>query len=203
MSIVLCPQCACGCVPVEIPCLQRYTAIHNLNVNTHARLLDLTNSFIARNLLGELCFNQLCEAIKKAVADASDDKQADKWQNYLPAIWKSIVQSQYFIRTYYLALLANYDMYGDSISQLTADGRVTHKRPIQEGGKENVYLREAQYMAARHGQELNFAIINARSYLVYPLYKQNRLPCYGACSTAAHLINCEGNNTVGGKFWHT
>lgn len=201
MSIIICPQCACGCIPVSIPCLQRYTNISGLSVNTHARLFDLTNAFIARQLLGEFCFNQLCDAIKTAAAAASEDKQADKWQDYLPAIWKQMVQSDYFIRVYYLALLANYDLMGDSVTQLSADGRVTHKRSVQEGGKENVYLREAQYLATRYANELSLAVVRARGLLLAPLYAGGHLPCYDHCGNAPLLANCH-NTGNSGKFWH-
>lgn len=198
MSIVLCSECACGCIPVDLPCLRRYTRIANLSFENHARLFDLTNAFIARQLLGEYCFNELCSAVKQAAAEASEAKEADKWQDYLSSTWKSIVQSHYFVRAYYLALLAQYDMSGDSVTQLTADGRVSHKRPIQEGGKENVFLREAQYMATVNGHNLNHAIVQARTWLVAPLYKAGSLNCYNYCGNAS-LLGCADG---GGKFWH-
>jgi len=198
MSIVLCPLCACGCIPVDIPCLQRYTQIADLSTARHARLFDLTNAFIARQLLGEYCFDKLCEAVKTAAAAASDAKEADKWQDYLPEPWKSMVQSQYFIRAYSLALLAQYDISGDSVSQLTMDGRMTHKRPLQEGGKENVFLREAQYLATQNGYQLNLAIVQARTHLVAPLYNCGQLDCYNY-NCNAPLLGCGDG---GGKFWH-
>ena len=198
MSIVLCPLCACGCIPVDIPCLQRYTQIADLSTARHAALFDLTNAFIARQLLGEYCFNLLCAAVKTAAEEASAAKEADKWQDYLAEPWKGIVQNQYFIRAYSLALLAQYDLSGNSVSQLTLDGRMAHKRPLQEGGKENVFLRESQYMATQNGYQLNLAIVQARTYLIAPLYNCGQLNCYNQCGNAS-LLGCGDG---GGKYWH-
>lgn len=199
MSIVLCPDCECGCVPVDISCIRKNTRIKDLTLASHPRLFDLSNAFIARQVLGETCMNMMCHAIKIAANAASDAEEADKWQEYLSEPWKTITKSQYFIRAYYLAVLAYYDMSGDSVSQLTADGRVTHKRPLQEGGKENVFLKEAVYMATVNGYQLNLAVMNVRSRLLYPFYTAGKLPCYNDCGNAA-LLGC---GDQGGKFWHS
>lgn len=199
MSIVLCPDCECGCVPVDIDCIRKNTRIKDLTLASYPRVFDLTNAFIARNLLGEACFNLLCSAVKAAAETASDEGEANNWQAYLPEPWKSIVKNPYFIRSYYLAVLAWYDMSGDSVTQLTGDGRVSHKRPLQEGGKENVFLREAQYMATVNGHQLNLAIMKARTYLIMPLYNAGKLQCYNYCGNA-NLLGCGDG---GGKFWHS
>ena len=179
--------------------LRKNTRIKDLTLASHARLFDLTNDFIARQVLGDACLSLMCKAIKTAATAASDAEEAENWQNYLPEPWKSITKSQYFIRAYYLAVLAYYDMSGDSVTQLTADGRVTHKRPIQEGGKENVFLREAVYMATVNGYQLNMAVMKKKNHFLLPLYNAGKIPCYDYCGNSA-LLGCGDG---GGKFWHS
>jgi len=167
-------------------------------MNRHARLFDLTNSFIARQLLGEVCFNLLCKAVKEAAEEASEEGLGESWQTYIAEPWKTLVKNKHFIRAYYLALLAYYDMSGDSFSMLTADGRVTHKRPLQEGGKENVFLKEAQYIAIQSSYQLNLAITKTRTWILSPLYRVGKLNCYNNCFNA-NLLGCSDKS---GKFWH-
>lgn len=197
MSIVVCQTCACGCIPVDLPCLRQHTRITDLSFQNHAHLFDKVNAFVARTVLGEVCFNLLCQAVVNASDAASEANNAADWKSYMAEPWKTIVSNHHFIRLYYLALLAEYDLSGMSATQLTTDGRTRHNRPLQEGGKENVTMREAQYMAHHNGVQLNHAVVNFRSWVLRPLYSAGRIDCYSYCGNANLLCGEDG-----GKFWH-
>jgi len=132
-------------------------------------LLEVVNTFVligtdGKALLGESCFNTLCDAIKAAQTSANNyrdanpnyakgDPLAEFWA-YLPTIWYNLLKNRHFVNMYASHIVYYYYKLGYADAETMLDGDVKNKRSgnVNLGaGSENITLVDADKKATQAG----------------------------------------------------
>jgi hypothetical protein len=123
-----CKSCICFCWLVEASCIISYS---ELSESSLIRDNDINNSNDdLGELIGELCFEQLCASVSNAVQKAnafnSDVNNTIKKNvfDYLPVKWAIILRNRHF-KKYYSNRVAFHWFEGASITQLKKVGLIT------------------------------------------------------------------------------
>ena len=123
-----CKSCICFCWLVESSCIISYS---ELSESSLIRDNDINNSNDdVGDLIGELCFEQLCASVSESVTAAnaynSDSSNTEKKTifDFLPLKWSNILRNSHF-KKYYSNRVAYHWFEGASITQLKKVGLIT------------------------------------------------------------------------------
>ena len=164
MSNMICVSCGCGCKILPDNCLSDANSkIKAFKTYDKNEIAEAVNTFILigkanDGLLGQTCFDTLCDAIKTAQLQANEyrevtnpnylqgDPLAEFWA-YLPEIWYNLLKNRHFVNMYAANMVYYYYKLGLADAETLLDGDVQHNRSgniNQNDGTKNITSADAQ-----------------------------------------------------------
>lgn len=208
---IICEACDCGCKILPYKCLyEKQARLKKLHIEEYPEILNAVNSFILigdtehEAILGQRCFDALCNDIKQAEQQAQqyrEDNIGDKSEKtehwyYLSDIWRRVLQNSHFKNMYSAYAMYYYYALGIAVSETSRDGDVKHKRAgVDNSGEasENISLEESKSkQSASLGIARRYAALFKNNFL-----EKNRksLPCLrDDCDAISEHFESEHNH---------
>lgn len=201
-------ECNCQILPIKL-LEKRNSQLANIGLERRPELFEQVNYLVLsgqtleEGLLGEKCYNSLCQNITEATATAkqwaednanSTDPQAQFWY-YLEDRWATLLKNRTFQNAYASYLLYYYYHALTGMSETSLDGDIRHERTsgTNDGdGSKNTDMAVQKAKASRF-------LMQARSFA--GLFKRNFLdrnirsyPCLvHRCDCQKRSCGCCGN----------
>lgn len=202
---MICKSCTCGCLILPYYCLYEVNRnLKKIDIENKPELLNDVNAFILigvnkkDGVLGEECFNVLCENIKQSHFKAqeykkdnpSTDHPEGEFWFYLEDKWLKLLNSTYFQNMYANYLMWYYYSRAYAQSESSKDGDVQHSRPATGNDGEqssNITMEEnnskGQYhkaAAIKYRTMFNRYFMD-KNYNLYPCIPDYYCGCSSGC----------------------
>ncbi len=158
-----CQKCICKCQILSISCLEKADGrIKGMCLSDHPELIEMVDSLILigttekGGILGQKCYNELCNEINKAEelaqqwneANPSTDAPQGSRDFYLPEKWKAFLNNPHFRNMYAAYIVYYYYISGNASSVTKKDGDINVSRSSGTnngfGGKHIDYAESAR-----------------------------------------------------------
>ena len=124
-----CGACSCYCWLVTGDCIVQLSEITAVAI-IKSNHINHANDDVA-DLIGEKCFEELCNAIQAAIEEANQTEESDSLFDFLEQRWKDLISNRHF-KKFYSNRVAFHWLEGASITQLKKVGLITTSNDDEE-----------------------------------------------------------------------
>lgn len=222
-DFIYCEECDCPCNVLPLSCLyKKQGRLKKIHIEDYPEVFNAVNSFVligdneqTQGLLGQKCFDQLCNAVKSAEAAADEYRQNNidatgeqtEFWFYLDSNWKKMLKNSHFQNMYSSYLMYYYYAFYVASAEASRDGDVKHNRSGVENSGEasnNINDDENKNRTSTHlGIAKRYASMFKNNFLeknksLYPCLPKQCSKCSKYhCNTYQYCNTCYNNYNIG------